>query len=101
MANFVLLYYGEPKFSSEEEGKAHQGKWMEWMQAMGDTMVNPGTPMGPAKSVTSNSVTDSNGTRLTGFSIVKADDMDAAIEIAKSCPFVAVGTVDVAEAFQM
>jgi hypothetical protein len=39
--------------------------------------------------------------RLVGFSIVEADSIDAAVEMAKKCPHLAHGTIDVAEAMDM
>ena len=39
--------------------------------------------------------------RLTGYSTVKADSMDAALEMAKSCPFLEMGTLEVAEVMEM
>ena len=33
MKKFVLFYYGHPKFSSPEEGQAHQKRWKEWATA--------------------------------------------------------------------
>jgi len=39
---------------------------------------------------------------LSGFSVVKADSMEAALEIAKSCPFLETeGTIEVAEMMEM
>jgi len=38
---------------------------------------------------------------LTGYSIVKADNFDAALEIAKGCPFLEMGTLEVAEVMEM
>ena len=37
----------------------------------------------------------------TGFSIVKADSMDAALAMAKGCRFLAIGTIEVAEVMEM
>ncbi len=38
---------------------------------------------------------------MMGFSVVKADSMDAALEMAKGCPFLEMGTVEVAEMMEM
>ena len=38
---------------------------------------------------------------MTGFSVVKADSMDAALEMAKGCPFLDIGTLEVAEMKEM
>ena len=38
---------------------------------------------------------------LMGFSVVKADSLEAAVEMARSCPFLVIAPVEVAEAKQM
>ncbi|MFB3052547.1 MAG: YciI family protein [Dehalococcoidia bacterium] len=39
---------------------------------------------------------------MLGFSIVKADGMDAALEMAKACPTLEIGgTIEVAEVMEM
>ena len=102
MSDYVFAYYGEPKFESPEEGAKHMAKWQAWMGGLGDAIVNPGHPMGKPKTVSSGGVSDDAGSnRLTGFSIVKADSMDAAVEMAKGCPHLEHGTIDVAEAMTM
>ena len=55
-----------------------------------------------SKTVTSSGVSDADkSNRLTGYSTVKADSMDAALEMAKSCPFLEMGTLEVAEVMEM
>src|SRR5260370_37911782 len=100
--NYAFAYYGEPKFESPEEGAKYMAKWRAWAGGLGDALVNPGVPFGNPKTVSSGGVSDGGGSnRLTGFSIVKADSMDAALEMAKGCPHLEHGTVDVAEALEM
>jgi hypothetical protein len=104
MSNYVLIYYGEPKLESQEAGAKYQQQWKGWVDSIGDAWVNPGTPFGTPKTISSEGVSESeNGgsARLTGFSIVKASSMEAAIEMAKACPHLQHGTVDVAEAYEM
>lgn len=105
MATYILAYHmGEtpenPK--SQEEGAKSMAKWQEWIESLGDAVVNPGTPLGESRTVSSGSVSkNSNPGRLTGFAMVKAENLDAAIEIAKGDPFLEMGTVEVAEVFDM
>jgi len=102
MSDYVLTYYGEPKFESPEAGAEHMAKWQAWMGGLGDAIVNRGTPMGRSKTVSSGGVSDdARSNRLTGFSIVKAASMDAALDMAKGCPHLEHGTIDVAEAMTM
>ena len=35
--------------------------------------------------------------RLTGFTVVRAETLDAALEMAKACPFLEMGDLQVAE----
>lgn len=102
MAQFGLLYIGEPQFSSPEEGQAHFQQYMAWLNGLGDAVVNRGIPMGPPTRVTAEGVSsDPREDRLTGVTIVEAADMDAAIEMARSCPYVDVAALDVVEIFEM
>ena len=56
MKTFILAYYGEPKFDSPEKGAKHMEKWKAWVGGLGEVMVNPGTPLGKAKIVSSKGV---------------------------------------------
>lgn len=102
MPNFVFAYHGGKKPESPEEGAELMARWKAWLAGLGDAVVNPGTPLGMSKTVSSSGVSDDGGSNpLAGFSIVNADSMDAALEMAKACPFVEMGTIEVAEAMEM
>jgi len=84
MTNFVNAYYGGNKPASKEELE----KSKIWIESLGDKIVNPGTPFSASEIVTSSGVQDdSDPNAMNGFIIFKADNMDAAVEIAKSDPF--------------
>ncbi len=103
MPNYIIAYHGGEKPESPEEGAKHMAKWKAWVGGLGDAVVNPGTPLGKPKTVSSGGVSDDGGSNpLLGFSIVKADSMDAALEMAKECPFLeGGGTIEVAEVMEM
>jgi len=102
MTKFMLTYYGMPQHESREAGDASRVKFMAWLAELGDAVVNPGTPLGPAKKVSAGGVADAAGPdRLTGFTMVQAAGMADAIEMVKRCPFLEYGTMDVAEVFEM
>jgi hypothetical protein len=77
--------------------------WKAWVGGLGDAVVNPGTYLGLSKTVSSGGVSDDGGSNpLLGFTIVKADSMDAALEMAKACPHLGLGgTLEVAEVMEM
>ena len=98
MPNYVFAYHGGKTPQSPEEGAKLKEKCYAWVVSRGDTMVNPGTPMGMSKTVSSGGVSDNGESEpLLGFAVVKAESMDAALEIAKGCPFLEWGTIEVAE----
>ncbi len=102
MSNYVFAYHGGKKPESLGEGTKLMVKWKAWVGGLGDAMVNPGTPLGKSKTVNSGGVSNDGGSNpLLGFSIVKADSMDAALEMAKGCPFLDMGTIEVAEVKEM
>ncbi len=103
MSNYVFAYHGGKRPESPEEGAKHMAKWKAWIGGLGDAVVNPGTPLGKSKTVSSAGVSDDGGSNpMSGFSIVKADSMDAALEMAKECPLLEIGgTLEVAEVMEM
>ncbi len=103
MSSYVFAYHGGKRPESPEEGAKHMAKWKAWIGGLGDAVVNPGTPLGKSKTVSSAGVSDDGGSNpMSGFSIVKADSMDAALEMAKECPLLEIGgTLEVAEVMEM
>ena len=92
MDKFMIAYHGGNQPSSKEEGMAHMGKWKAWVESLGETIVNPGTPLPVSKMVTSSGVEDDKDPNsMKGFAVVKAENIEAAIEIAKSDPFLDMG----------
>ena len=101
MPNFLITYQGQPQFSTPEDGKAHMGEWMAWMTGLGDAMVHPATPLFKTKIVGPKGVGDGENFPISGFLIITATDMDAAIAIAKGDPFTKHANVGVSEMMQM
>ncbi|MDJ0941782.1 MAG: YciI family protein [Woeseiaceae bacterium] len=102
MADYIIAYIGGRQPATPEEGKAQKEKWDAWITNLGDAIVNPGTPLAMSKTIGPDGVADADPDRkLTGFSIVRADSLDDAIAIAKECPFLEMGTLEVAQVMQM
>lgn len=102
MFEYIFAYHGGKKPESPEEGAKHMARWKAWLAELGPAVVNPGTPLGKSKTVSSSGVAEDGGANpLSGFSIFQADGMDAAVEMAKGCPFLDFGTIEVAEVKEM
>lgn len=104
MPKFMFIYHGGGRPETLEEGEKVMAKWTAWMGSIGADLLDGGNPAGVSKTVTASGVDDDGGANpVSGYSLVNASDMDAAIEIAKGCPILegGVGTVEVAEALDM
>ncbi|MFK7834772.1 MAG: YciI family protein [Sulfitobacter sp.] len=103
MTDFMLAFHGGSMPETPEEGEKVMAAWGAWMQGIGDKMVNPGNPVGMSKTVSAQGVADDGGANpLSGFTIVKADDIEGACKIAAGCPIIdAGGSVEVAPIVEM
>src|SRR5438132_1309534 len=103
MANFVLLYSGGSMPESEAEQAAVMQAWGAWYGALGNAVVDGGNPFTPAaKSIASDGTVNDGplGTMASGYSIIKADSLDSAVEMAKGCPILqGGGQISVYETF--
>jgi hypothetical protein len=103
MPQFVMTYLGGNPPSTPEEGQKHFAEYQQWLGSLGDAAVSPMNPFKNTHVVKPDgSVTQGSGVAMTGYTIVEADDMEAALEMAKSCPFLGIdGTLEVSELVQM
>ncbi len=104
MANYVLIYTGGGQPATQAERDAVLKAWTAWFGKLGSNLVDPGNPFsGKVKSIATGGKTSDGavGTMATGYSIVKADSLDAAAEMAKGCPQLKDGNVTVYETFQV
>ncbi len=89
MANFVLLYSGGSMPATEAESAAVIKAWTAWYTRLGGAVVDPGNPFTPlAKRIASNGGVSKHPARgmASGYTIIKADSLDAAVELARDCP---------------
>jgi hypothetical protein len=104
MTNYVFMYSGGHGVAADEaERDAQYAKWGQWFGELGVAVVDGGAATGKAKTVgAGGSVSDGGSRGLTGYSIVSAASLDAAVELAKGCPVLEIGgAVDVYEAIKL
>jgi len=104
MANYLLLYHGGGRPESEAEQAKVMDAWGKWMGMLGSGLVDGGNPTSQAKTVDgAGAISDTPGDFVTGYSIISADSLEAALEYAKACPIFQgpnPAKVDVYETFQ-
>lgn len=103
MPQYVMVYLGGNPPSTPEEGKQHFAKYMEWLSSLGDAAVSPANPLKTTSTVSPDGTVNAGGTTaMSGFTIVEADSMEAALTMAKACPFLEIGgSLEVSELGQM
>lgn len=103
MSQYCITYLGGDQPSTPEEGKQHMAKYMEWLASLGESAVSPAHPFKSTSTVKPDgSVTNGSSTTMSGFTIIEADSMDAALSVAKSCPFLEIGgSLEVSELMKM
>lgn len=104
MAKYMFVYSGGKGVAADEaERNAQYARWAQWFGELGAAIVDGGAAAGAAKTVGPGGAVSEGGSRgLTGYSIVSADSLDAAVALAKGCPVLEIGgAVDVYEAIAM
>lgn len=104
MPQFIFTYHGGKKPETQEEGQKGMEAWKVWSTSLGSALVNPGTPVGMTKVLQADGVSsDPSPHPLMGFSILEAENMDAALKLLKDCPHLHMfeGTLEVSEMMQM
>ena len=107
MSNFMYLFRGhESPDSSPEKMQAQMQKWMNWIGRLKEKdKYVAGEPLHPGGKVVSSArkiITDgpfAEGKEVVaGFFIIRAANLDEAVEMSKECPiFESGGSVEVRE----
>ncbi|MGI9603769.1 MAG: hypothetical protein ACR2QE_17935 [Acidimicrobiales bacterium] len=105
MPKYVLAYHGGGGMPETEAEQAELMKtWGAWFGDLGEALVDGGNPISSAVTIASDGSTSAGGgaNPLTGYSLINAGDIDAAVKLASGCPVLAGGgQIEVAEAIDM
>ncbi len=104
MPKYIFAYHGGTMPETEEEGARVMAQWESWLGGMGAAALDPGNPVGPSSTVhPDGSVScDGGADPLSGYSLISADSIGQATELAKGCPILeAGGRVEIAEIVEM
>ncbi|MEI6843094.1 MAG: hypothetical protein WCK48_01100 [bacterium] len=97
MKKFVYLFTGGANINNKELMEKVNAQWGAYFQKLGDSIVDPGNPLGSRQSVGGSYMSQANG-----YSIVKAGSLEEAVEMTKECPvFANGGSVEVLEVVSM
>jgi hypothetical protein len=105
MAKYLVLYHSDTSAEeqiqqSDEEAQAEMQEWGVWAGKVGGALIDMGTPLGNARSVSSEGASSSSAT-VGGYSIVEAADADAAAALMVGHPHLKTGSIEVLETIQL
>ena len=98
MPHLMFAYYGGRQPDPPEETEVEIERWRGWFDWIVPVIVDPGNTVGAASTVSAKGVRDTGGNNpLSGYTIISAERIDQAIELAKACPIISDGSIEVAE----
>jgi hypothetical protein len=85
MAKYVFSYRVPSGYAPGAETAA---EWQAWFGTMGSALMSVGHAVTDYASL---GEVGGSGSRMVGYSVVSAEDMDSALALAKDCPALRVG----------
>lgn len=91
MENYLFVYYGGKMETDPKMAEKAKKAWMKWFADLGKAVVDAGAPTMPGKAVNTSGVKSIGTKPVTGYTVIKADSLDKAVEIAKTSPQITSG----------
>lgn len=96
MKRFLLLYKGPPT----PPGATHEG-WPEWFRAIGDALVDVGSPTRNGVVLHADGSTSDDAAGLNGYSVIQAEGRSEALDLLRDHPLLALDGDWVIEVFEV
>jgi hypothetical protein len=92
MARFLVTYHGGGMPDTEDGRQQAMAAFGAWVSRVGDALVDPGAPLGPAKTVAADAVRDGAADgRTAGYTVLEAGNLDDAVALVRDHPFIGRG----------
>jgi hypothetical protein len=104
MPKYLVTYHGGGGMPSDPQVQQDaMDAFQAWAADAGDALADQGAPLARAKTVDAIGVADGQTAGcISGYTILEADDLDAAVGLVKSHPFLARGgSLQVTEAVDL
>jgi len=89
---YLVTYHGGGMPSDAAAADQARQAFGQWASGLGPALVDPGAPLALSRTVTSSAVHEGQTEApISGYSIVEAHDLDAAVDLVRGHPFVARG----------
>jgi hypothetical protein len=103
MANYLLTYRGGSMPATPEEQATVMAAWTAWFGQLGGALVDGGNPTTTSRTIEPDGSVGAEGpASVSGYSVISADSMASAVELAKGCPVILGGaSIEVCETFSV
>ena len=104
MPKYLFSYHGGGMNLTDEEQAQSMAAWGMWMGGLGAALTEGGNPVVQSSTVQpdGSSVSGGGPNPVTGYSVVSADSLEAALAMAAGCPILATGgSVEVGETIEV
>jgi hypothetical protein len=103
MAKYLLAFKGGSMPETPEAQAQVMKAWETWFTSIGAAVADPGNPSSISRTIGANGTVGPQGpASLSGYTILSADSLDAAVVLSRSCPVLAGGaSIEVIETFDV
>ena len=92
MAKYLLAFKGGHMPETPEAQAQVMQAWEAWFTSLGTAVADPGNPSSFSRTISVDGTVGPQGpASLSGYTILSADSLDAAVALAKGCPVLAGG----------
>ncbi len=84
MTNYIITIRVPADYQPSEDSEE---PWRAWFGTLGDKLVDHGNPVFSRSTLGS----AGSGANLGGYTFIKAESLEEAVEAARSCPILSVG----------
>lgn len=91
MKKFIVIYHMPPSAmewteSTPESKEEGMKQWFAWKDRMGDKLIDFGSPLGKGIKLNPDGTSGEGSSNVAGYSIIQAEDAEAAIEAMENHP---------------
>lgn len=98
MSKYLLVYRGGGMPETADEQARVMAAWDGWLGRLGAAVADPGNPTSGSRTIAADGRVSNGTPSITGYTILAADSLDAAVALAKDCPVLTSGaSVEVLE----
>ncbi len=102
MGNYLLVFHGGSMPEGETEQKQVMQAWTDWFGTLDGALKDPGNPTAHTKHLSATGSVTDDASGPSGYTILSANSIDRAVELARGCPVLAGGaSIQVAEILEV